>query len=144
MSIIDSYIEFICSKLKISKPKVSYNTENFLTETTLAQCKSDGTEIFLKPIFSLTPDSAFAIAHELRHIWQIKTDYDKYFSNYKTADETDSNTYNAQIAEIDANAFSAIVMSDIFNIKPLWKGFSADNISRINNRISAILGESKK
>lgn len=112
---IKEYIKDVCNLLKIEKPTISYDTSHFTTATMMAQCCSDGTTIYLCNPIKITPDYAFAIAHELRHVWQIRTNKDFYFSSYKTVDLCGSyDEYNCQIAEVDANAFATIVMADYF------------------------------
>ena len=137
---INEYVSEICHLLNIPKPQIIYDTSLFPTKTTLAQCKSDGAEIYLKKFDSPNLDQCVAIAHELRHVWQVKTDKEKYLSNYQTIDAIgDTEKYNLQLAEIDANAFAKIVVSDCFHVKPLFNGLSAAVKIPIDTRIHAII-----
>lgn len=136
---INGYIEKVCKILKITVPNISYDTSHFTTETTLAQCDSAGTTMYLRHTVLSNSDDAFAIAHELRHIWQIRNDCDRYFANYKTSDEIGVETYNNQLAEIDANAFAAIIMANFFGLRPLYNGLSKKTIDKIMLRASIIL-----
>ena len=54
-----------------------------------------------------------------------------FFADYKELGELDIESYNLQIAEIDANAFAYIVMVDLFGVKPLFSGMSPKIISEI-------------
>lgn len=83
---IDKYISHICDILGIVPPEVSFDTSNFSTDTMLAQCSLDGSTIHLKKIDKPNIDYLFAIAHELRHVWKIRTDVDHWLSDYKPAD----------------------------------------------------------
>ena len=139
---IKEYITDICDLLKIEAPKISFDSTNFKTKTTLAQCEPELNVIYLNKIAKPNPDYFFSIAHELRHIWQYKTDKQFYFSKYKPSDNCLSiEEYTLQIAEIDANAFAAIVMADCFRLQPQWNGLSNKVIDSIDKRIKFILCE---
>lgn len=133
---ITEFIEDICEELNIKVPAISNDTSKFMSETMLA-C-SDGDTIFIKPFDKPNPDLLFAIAHELRHIWQLKTDEQLYFADYKTVNETDIETYNLQLAEIDANAYASTIMIDYFNLQPLYQGMSSNVVNAIKNRMLII------
>lgn len=120
---IYDFINDICDILNIPAPSVSFDISNFQTDTMMAQCKPDGSVIYIKKITKPSMDYLFSIAHELRHIWQIQNDEGLYFSTYKPIDLcTSVEEYNLQIAEIDANAFAGLVMIDFFRLKPLFEG----------------------
>ena len=114
----------LCTKLLsmgIDPPKVSYNTDHFDSNTMLAQCAPDGSTIYVKEPESINPDILFAIAHELRHVWQIRTDKKKYLGDYRPVNLCKSlEEYNLQESEIDANAFAAAVMYELFDLRPLF------------------------
>lgn len=78
--VYDFIIE-ICKLLKINVPRISYDASKFLTDTTLAQCNSLGTIIYLRKYNTSVFDQFFAIAHELRHIWQLRNDELLFFQN---------------------------------------------------------------
>ena len=119
------FISDVCNILNISVPSISFDMSNFSTDTMMAQCKSDGSTIYIKKIDKPNPDYLFSIAHELRHIYQIKTDYEWFLSDYKPIDLCASTEeYNLQFAEIDANAFAGLVMVDFFHLQPLFEGLS--------------------
>ena len=125
---LNDFILDVCDYLGIDPPELSYNTDHFSSDTMIAQCSPDGTTIFVKPFEKINPDILFAVAHELRHVWQIRTDKNKYMANYKPVNMFSSvDDYNLQPAEIDANAFGAVVMIDFFGITPLFNGLS-DNV----------------
>lgn len=109
---IQQFIFEICDVLNIPVPSVSFDISNFSSDTMMAQVNSAGDTIFLKEYDKSNQDQLFSIAHELRHIWQIKNNQELYLSDYKTVDIIGVEKYNLQPAEIDANAFASIVMVD--------------------------------
>lgn len=135
---IEEYIEDICFDLEIDMPKVSYDNSMFLTDTMMAMCDED--TIYIQKMNKPTPDLMFAIAHELRHIWQQKTDKAYFFDDYKSMAEMENiEAYNMQIAEIDANAYAGIVMVDFFHLKPQYKGLGHRVVKEIEKRIEQIV-----
>ena len=139
---IEEYITDICELLDIPVSSISYDTSHFPTETTMAQCELTNNIIYHNKIDKPNPDYLFAIAHELRHIFQYHDNEQFYLSNYKTSDKCSSiEEYNLQIAEVDANAFASIIMIDYFHIQPQWNGLSDKVIHAINDRINIIIHE---
>lgn len=137
-----TFIENICEILEISMPEVSFDESRFQTATTLAQCDSRGDTIYLKDMNSPSPDLLFSAAHELRHIWQMRTDRVRFFDGYRTADRCrDIDEYNLQPAEVDANAFAGIVMVDFFGMKPQFHGLSEGTKAKIQERTKEIIEE---
>lgn len=85
-------------------------------------------------------DMAFAIAHELRHKYQIDTHvFD--FDNYKTSNELSIREYNLQNEEIDANAYAYIVLLDFFKLKVDFKLLLKDDVvaDTIMKRVDVIV-----
>lgn len=133
---IYDFINDICDILNISAPSVSFYTSNFPTDTMMAQVNPSGDTIYLKKYDKPNPDQFFSIAHELRHIWQIQSDEELYFSTYKPIDLcTSVEEYNLQIAEIDANAFAGLVMMDFFHLKPLFEGVPVSVKTKVYKRM---------
>lgn len=135
---INDFITEICSILNINKPSVSYDTSHFATDTMMAQYDPSGNTIYLKKKDKPDPDYLFSIAHELRHVWQISTNRNLYFSNYQTVNVLGIEKYNNQLAEVDANAFAGLIMIEFFHLKPLWHGLSDNNIKLIEERMELI------
>ena len=136
---IEEFITDIRELLDIPIPSISYDTSHFPTETTMAQCELTSNTIYLNKLDKPNPDYLFAIAHELRHIFQYQDDEQFYLSNYNTSDKCSSiEEYNLQIAEVDANAFASIVMVEYFRMQPQWNGLSGKVINAINDRINII------
>lgn len=137
---IKEFITDVCELLEIEIPKISYDTSHFPTKTTLAQCEPTANIIYLTKVDKPNPDYVFSIAHELRHIYQYQTDEEFYLSGYKPSNKCLSvEEYNLQIAEVDANAFAAIIMTDFFSMKPQWNGLSGKVVDTIEKRIKFLL-----
>lgn len=138
---IHDFINDICDILNIPVPSISFDTSNFQTNTMMAQVNSSGDTIYIKKYDKPNPDQLFSIAHELRHIWQIKNHHDIYFSNYQTVDMVGTEKYNLQPAEVDANAFASIIMVEFFRLQPQYKGLSDSVVFAIKNRIDELVTE---
>lgn len=137
---IKEFITDVCELLEIKVPKISYDTTHFATKTTMAQCEPETNTIYLNKVDKPNQDYVFSIAHELRHIYQYQTDKEFYLSRYKPSNKCSSiEEYNLQIAEVDANAFAAIIMTDFFSVKPQWNGLSGKVIDTIEKRIEFLL-----
>ena len=128
----------ICDMLDIRPPKISYDTSHFQSDTMMAQVDSSGHTIYINKCEKVNPDQLFAIAHELRHIWQMK-DRERYLSDYKSVDQCSSfEEYNLQIAELDANAFAGLVMIDFFHLKPQFYDVPESIRSKIYEQMDRI------
>ena len=128
----------ICDMLDIRPPKISYDTSHFQSDTMMAQVDSSGHTIYINKCEKVNPDQLFAIAHELRHIWQMK-DRERYLSDYKSVDQCSSfEEYNLQIAELDANAFAGLVMIDFFHLKPQFYDVTESIRSKIYEQMDRI------
>lgn len=133
---IDEFVTNVCTVLHVNKPRVTYTDAGYATKTTLAAISSDGAEIHVRPgMFS--PDLFFAIAHELRHVWQKQYKPDILWG-YRSSDRISTEEYNLQPAEIDANAFAAVIVVKTFRIKPLFQNQTERVKNRIYNRMSEI------
>ncbi len=136
---ISKFISEVCSILGISKPKIEYKPQEFFPTTTmLAMCDSDGTTVYVRHSEDITPDLLFAIAHELRHCWQIKNK-PEMLDGYREAQDLTVEEYNLQPAEIDANAFAGVVMVNFFGIKPLFHGLPENVKDRIYEEMRFLL-----
>lgn len=142
---INDFIKEVSEILQIPAPKLSFDTSTFPTETTLAQCEidvndPDGCIIHLRKCNKPNPEQFFAVAHELRHVWQFR--HGLYLPDYKERNECESvEGYNLQPAEVDANAFAGLVMMDFFGLKPLFEGLSETVKSEIFERMEIIKKE---
>lgn len=83
----------------------------------------------------------FALAHEFRHIWQYKEDEDKYIKNQKSKMDLGSKAYNLQIAEVDANAFAHLIMTNWLGVKPTFENLDDEVKEAIYKREKEIAKE---
>lgn len=139
---IKKFVHDVCDILRIEMPSISFDTSKFLSSTMMAQVDLKKSILYIRKSKRITPDCFFAIAHELRHIWQYQNDEQYYLSDYRTSDKCASvEEYNLQIAEVDANAFAAIIMIEKFHLRPQWKGLSDKVVSAIEKRIETLIRE---
>lgn len=135
MKEIYQFVKFVCKDLKIKSPKVEFG--RLQTNTMLASYNYKKDVITIKKEYQDKRDLYFAIAHELRHKYQIdRKIYD--FNNYKLSDNIDLKNYNLQPQEIDANAYAALFMMSLFGTKPLFNGLDEDVKKAINKRIDEL------
>lgn len=133
---IYNFVQDVCEILEIPVPEISFDTSCFLTKTTLAQINISNNTIYMKKIDKPNPDQFFAIAHELRHMWQAQNNKELYFSSYKTSNLCHSiEEYNLQLAEIDANAFAGVIMTEFFRLKPTFDNLSESVKDKIYERM---------
>lgn len=141
---IKKYIKLICEILSIKEPPIQVDASVFENSTALAYFDTENKILLVpnspKPSF----DTFFALAHELRHAWQIKTNYLLYFSNYKTRKELSVKEYNSQLAEIDANAFAHMIVTSFFGVEPLYKGLDDEVKGKIKSRTNELMLEYRR
>lgn len=120
---IMDFIEDTCWELDIKKPRVIQDKSKMPSATALA-CYDVENDIIYLSINDLNFDLIFSLCHELRHKWQMTYFKDEFFDNYKPVTELGIEKYNLQIAELDANAYAAVVMVEDYGIMPLFEGLS--------------------
>lgn len=84
-------------------------------------------------------DALFAVCHELRHVYQ-SIHYPDMFKSYQELGTLDTESYNLQEAEIDANAYASLFIELHFGVSPLFNGYSAKVKAAIKKRKSEIKG----
>lgn len=139
---IYKFVDIICNNLKIKKPRIQIKHGTFVSGTALAAYDYKNKKIAINDpeTYENKADLLFAIAHELRHKYQI--DHDMFdFENYKTSRELTTEEYNLQKEEIDANAYAYIVMADLFGIKPLFNGMPTKVVRGIEKKVDEIVNE---
>lgn len=137
---LNEFIRDVCDILDIPVPELSYDTSVFTSDTmqALVTITSDRTVMHLKTD-KPDLDLLFAVAHELRHIWQLTYDEELYFSSYKPRESCSSvEEYNLQPAEIDAHAFAGIIIEDFFGAKPLFKNLSDTVRLKVFDRMESL------
>ena len=147
MTQLQDLVALISLVLDIKPPKI-IDASRFrqkiegVSETTLAVLSPDGEEMYLFKTHDIW-DSYFAVAHELRHAWQLKF-APKMFNEYLQPGKLDKEAYVLQPAELDANAFATFVMIDLFSRKPLFYGLSEEIKNKIYQKADEIAAEIKR
>lgn len=115
---MEMFIDYIAQGvLKIRTPKW-IEVEELDTSTQIAAADIEKNIIYTKKSINDEKLMLFAIAHELRHMWQAKNKKDLLIKFDKS--KKDIERYNEQEAEIDANAFATAIMVAMFGVKPLF------------------------
>lgn len=128
----------ICEELEIKPPKISYDRSALQTDSMIAIYDPESNIIYINDTL-LILDILFAVAHELRHIWQWQTDRKRYFKGYKQrSEEPNIEKYNLQLAEIDANAYAFTIMQDFYNLEPTFQGMPEKVVHEIHKRIGEL------
>ena len=83
-------------------------------------------------------DQLFAASSELRREWQRRRDAAMYYGSYKTREELPLREFSLQPAEVDANAFAAVMVSAFFGVEPVFDEYPGVTRSRIESRIAEI------
>lgn len=144
MNGILNFIKEVCEDLCISLPdSIITEDKKFNKGTQLATLVYENGKslLYLRTKYEYGDvDMAFAIAHELRHKYQIDTHiFD--FENYKTSKELSRREYNLQNEEVDANAYAYTVLMDFFKLKVDFKLILKDDVvaNAIMKRVDAII-----
>lgn len=127
----------MCGELELEKPQIVYRSDSFSTKTMCAMYSTSENILYLKNK-EVSLDTFFFIAHELRHAWQWKVKKEMYFKDYDSVDNLGIEKYNLQIAEIDANAYAAVLIEDLFGYRPLWEGMPRSVVEEIKKYIDKI------
>lgn len=134
-----TFVKYCCKLLKISMPRIfirngnnftniyNHKSKSFSLPQGVAATTDDG-EVFIDFNKSEKRMEYFYIAHELRHIYQIKViesenafgseseetflEWVKCREDYKRVGESN---YDSQSMEIDANAFAQVVFGKLFD-----------------------------
>lgn len=132
---MDALAGWIADLLRIDRPVIELADE-LHTTTQIAELLPDLDRLRVRRSAS-DADRAFAIAHEMRHAWQ-QARAPQLLAGYRQAADLTPEAYNRQPAEIDANAFALIVLTDLFHIRPLFRGLDAQTRQMIEARAELI------
>ena len=134
-------IEFtreICDILDISAPDIKFvSADRMHTGTQIAALTPDA--VLIRDDIAVSPELFFALAHELRHVYQIANG--AKLEEYKTSDKMTVEEYNLQLLEVDANAFALLAMSSMFGIMPQFQNLSESVREAIKTRADQIKAE---
>lgn len=139
---LKEFAKEICELLEIEIPTIIYDDSVFLTNTQLGGIDLNTNILYLRNNYKTKFDELFAIAYELRHMYQNKSILwrNSLYSRRKN-NESSTEYYNNQESELDANAFAAYVMMDRFKIKPLFTGLDKITKRKIFKRVDDIKKE---
>lgn len=134
---INSFIKRIASILRIEYPNIHY-VSKLATDTQLASADYHTMTITIKSSAS-GYDLLFSIAHEMRHLWQMRYRSDMFLDYSGANAKLSSDQYNQQEAEIDAHAFAAAIMRTGFGVTPLFNNMNEDTKKEIYRRADQII-----
>lgn len=135
---LDDFTAKIASMLGVPCPELRF-VETLSTPTQIAAMDSENLVLTLRSSAS-DLDAAFAVAHELRHLWQQQTErFD--LEEHAVPGSVSTIDYNLQAEEIDANAFGALVMESFFRVRPTFPSLPPDLVQMIDFRKHTILKE---
>ena len=132
------FAQEICDILDISVHAIKFvSADRMRTSTQIAALTPDA--VLIRNDMTISPELFFAIAHELRHSYQIANGAD--LKEYQTSDIIGDEKYNLQPLEVDANAFAALIMSDFFGIVPRFQNLPESVRNAISSRMEQIRKE---
>lgn len=134
---INNYVKMICGMLEIPMPRVFYS-DNALRPGEHARLSQDGKQLYLRKLKTASLDQLFAASCELRREWQRRTDRERYCGSHKPADRLSVRDFSMQPAEVDANAFGAVVCLAFFGVEPVFDELPGVVRSSIESRIDEI------
>lgn len=108
------YTKKLSKVLKIITPTVIFDEQ--LEGTSLGGYDPETNTIGVSHSATLM-DALFILAHELRHVYQIKNGYFRYEEYLTTNNFLSKDQYNDQPEEVDANAFAIVVMETVIGAK---------------------------
>ena len=126
----------VCNILDISVPAIKFvSADRMRTSTQIAALTPDA--ILIRNDMTVSPELFFAIAHELRHSYQIANGAD--LEEYQTSDKISTEQYNFQPMEVDA--FAALIMYDFFGVVPRFQNLPESVRDAISSRMEQIRKE---
>lgn len=128
----------ICDILEISVPDIKFvSADRMHTGTQIAALTPNA--VLIRDDIAVSPELFFALAHELRHAYQIASG--ESLEEYRTSDRISIEQYNLQSLEVDANAFGALIMSDFFGIVPQFRNMPDTVRKAIKDRMKQLQKE---
>lgn len=128
------------AELGITCPKIQFGTKKKSAGNIaglVLDSKKNPKYIAISDEYDNILDALFAVCHELRHVYQAANMPD-IFQQYQEMGTLDTESYNLQVAEIDANAYASIFIERHFGVSPLFNGYSTKVKAEIKKRKSEI------
>lgn len=143
--IIEEAVTFNCTKLNLPKPTVNYEPPTeFNTPTTKAGVdpkKINTIGVNTSTKWESPMEIWWVISHEMRHLWQIRTNYCKLVKQ-KYSNLQD---YAKRPEEVDANAWGIYVTAIKFHSRPLLENvYGQETWKLIVKRFNEIIDEQQK
>lgn len=126
-SSLSKYTAALAAVLEIEPPTISFEEPDGMTATQLGALDLESRDIWVRRTAE-DADKLFAIAHEMRHLWQAEK-RPEMLTGYVSAANINNVAYNNQDAELDANAFAVAIMRAFFGLVPLFTGVD-ENLKR--------------
>lgn len=147
---LTEFAEYISAILGIEAPEIKFAPFDDDGSTIRGGMAHDGSELVVQTRLDLQAefeisdveslDTLLRTCHELRHLWQLHKRPD-LLEGYQPRDVLELIPYNRQPAEIDAHAFSAVIMAANFRVDPLFQGFDEDTKVLIKKRADEVYNE---
>lgn len=134
-----------CVLLKIAEPKLKAVPQSFFaTETTLSAVSGDGEELMISQLFLDKYDEYRAwmiCSHECRHIWQIRSEaFGAELERYKHSGAMSLEDYNDQLPEVDAWAWTFIILLEKFSERPMLEDqLGRQYVEKVMKRVGLII-----
>ena len=129
--------------LGVTCPKIEFGTEKSrdgnLTGLILDSNKNPK-KLLVSDEYVHILDILFGVCHEIRHVYQALY-MKEIFSSYIELEKLDTEAYNLQEAEIDANAYASLFIEKNFGVAPLFTGYSDKVKAAIKNRKRELMKE---
>lgn len=114
--------------LKIAAPAIRFvPVKQLRTSTQIAALTPDG--ILIRNDIGVTPELFFAIAHELRHAYQLEND--RSLHDYRTSEQLDIDEYNAQPLDESGEVSDPLVFINLIDSGGSWKGTYSELADRL-------------
>ena len=128
------FVDFVKELLNLGSVEICDDNDHKLDNNTFAGYVYSQDKIIVNyALIESKPEAWFllclAVAHELRHMWQSRFHLDEFFKDGYVS--RSGYEYERQFCEVDAAAFSYMVLDSYFGKQPVkgtWKIYSFDLI----------------
>lgn len=134
-----NYTTALAVVLKIRPPVISSKKPKGVSATQFGALDVNTRSIWVRRGID-ERDIYFAVAHEMRHLWQFEKHHEM-FDEYQSNSVLSIHEYNLQPAELDANAFAFLIMRRWFGLEPLFNGLNDGTKQKIRARAKVIEAE---
>lgn len=139
MNNLNRFADALAAVLKICPPVITSKKPEGVSATQLGALDVNTRSIWVRRDID-ERDIYFAIAHEMRHLWQFEKRREM-FDAYQSNTVLSIHEYNLQPAELDANAFAFLIMRSWFGLEPLFNSLDDGTKQKIRERAKVIEAE---